>query len=397
MNLLKLTNRRAREEEALSAHAERINAAYHECVAEIKDRPGNEVLGNLELHHEALRCLNRREGRIPRPRTRRGPVPPGRRTLEIGRSLATSLANALVVGGRRPGPGGEDRDVDPKSVVIGGRKQTVMDMSNFIAPDLTRDLELSDDSDWEDEEPQPSVDGGEIGGGSVRRRPSATRMSGFKAVRRASGRRSSRRSSATSSAGLGANENTNGRAESEDGWEDCDDSPAPSIGSKRRSTKPTLRSVNEVKTLLDCADSEVFCRDDPSLASGAGRGGVGDELICGWDTPTSSLPSDSGVSSIREESRGSLLCDWDQRSSSRAFRPTRSISEASGGEGGESSPRDKPSREGATSGKGDGRDSNRRGSDGSLICGWDRSGKVFASSTLNDQSNGSLLCDWDNP
>eukprot|EP00585_Thalassiosira_rotula_P009423 CAMPEP_0196137680 /NCGR_PEP_ID=MMETSP0910-20130528/5591_1 /TAXON_ID=49265 /ORGANISM="Thalassiosira rotula, Strain GSO102" /LENGTH=379 /DNA_ID=CAMNT_0041398173 /DNA_START=17 /DNA_END=1156 /DNA_ORIENTATION=- len=149
MKLLKPSSRQIQEKEELNQHEEDINRGYHECVEEIKNE--HKVLGSLELHHEAMRRLKEKQGSFRRC------VSEPKRFLSIDVLLnKTDLVNRFqYIGRRKSGDARNSFDFNdsPESVISGRRMSKSMkgfDRS-LIAAQVLQDLELSDDSDCEDE------------------------------------------------------------------------------------------------------------------------------------------------------------------------------------------------------------------------------------------------------
>jgi len=161
MKLSKHNNRQIQQKEELNQHEEHINRGYHECVEEIKNE--HKVLGSLELHHEAMRRLKEKQGSF------RHLVSEPKRFLSIDVLLSkTNFVNKFQDIGRRvSGDARNSYDLSDSSDGVIIRRRMSKSMKGFdqslIAALVLKDLELSDDSDCEDEasslEP-PRDDGG---------------------------------------------------------------------------------------------------------------------------------------------------------------------------------------------------------------------------------------------
>jgi len=176
---------------------EQINRGYHECVEEIKNE--GKILGSLQLHQEAIRRLKQKQGAEDEIIRRRSN--PARRRFQ--RSFAASMQNQLSQSlllvsnpftAKRSSS--SENSMDPSARVMLGRRESAMregfdqfDPATFVAQHLG-DIELSD-SDWEDEDEQPSV--GQIMGDHESALSEANQSNGTKSSRRSSlvGRRGS--------------------------------------------------------------------------------------------------------------------------------------------------------------------------------------------------------------
>jgi hypothetical protein len=321
-----------------------MNREYQECVEEIKRE--NKILGSLGFHHETMRRLKQKQSAKVIQDDGMQSTPKIIRSFDMRcepksvRSFARSLmmndiARSLHDMSRRVSAhrSSSAGSTDPSTEVIPGRRQSAVDMGfdlNIISAQMLQDLELSDDSECEDENSSQPSDKpmGENGSGgrhaslirrrssrmgangSGGRRPSIIRMTSSKIKMPNAIRRYSTRRPSTPSVSFGTKSSPNANKEGDgilapeerkSNGEEGSRRGSMRIGKRRSSLffvddqrasitngfgRSSTTSLSD-ESLKDCVsgvrDGSLICSFRHRNSLNSSFGSIGDDsLICGW-------------------------------------------------------------------------------------------------------------------